>query len=219
LLVNYWKNKTAGEIFTPILPQEHLYMQQLEQLMHKTRFITRGNITISDISMNGNVNSPNAFVNNQPLSQLREYFPFERIVIEVKIERDFLSHFISWMNQIIPPDIANFLEDNSHLQALHCSYIIQFASLAELSSILREMYCSEGSDFARDSPVILLTYGQNTAKDIANSEGNRHVVYQNWPKWNLNTQTSFVSLTTLDTTAEAQKLWKESLPGYDGDEE
>ena len=96
LLVNYWQNKTAGEDFTHVIPQEELYMREASETMkeeHRQTMKYLYETNLSKSTTDPSINLPVA------VTPTHVYMPTNHFTEDIS----------SWQNQVLPEKYASTL--------------------------------------------------------------------------------------------------------------
>lgn len=98
--MNYWKDKSAGEDFTHILPYEKLFLDKSKVLIKKDQEQTTH--LLKEYLTSTSSSNP---------SRPRPIFPTSHTPTHIFIERDFKDDLIYWQKQIIPPFYQKYIQD------------------------------------------------------------------------------------------------------------
>jgi hypothetical protein len=140
LLVNYWKDKTAGEAFTHRLPQEHLYL-------HRAHEMTQTSDQDLHSRLKHSLHQNSSSSDGQSLSQI----PSAHTPTHLSLPRDFKQDLWQWQQQVLPPAYRAIIHQRSNSSILispsQCISIALTAASKALYSplelrILQQQVCS-----------------------------------------------------------------------------
>jgi hypothetical protein len=110
LLVNYWKEKTAGEEFTHQLPQEELFLDQGKQISkNNNQFLN--SLLESSLVTNNTLRSDD---------RSWSHFPSAHTPTHIYMSRDFKDDLLDWQQQILPSSYG--LSINQLLESMNTSF-------------------------------------------------------------------------------------------------
>lgn len=228
-MINYWKDKTAGEDFTHILNQENLYLNRILQYTSKN----------------------NQLLNNfQQLKPSSFHLPLSITPFHIYLKNDFKESLFEWKQQKLPKiyfeALLNFISQNNSFNNNSFNYFPSTCSSIAIpkqfsKSInnnnktffedLKNYYCNlfiQSSKISINNneemffPSILLFHVNNSSLDSLINTIYSNYSLHNWANWNIikkkesdeeiNSTNHEIQIVTA-STIEACREWKLNMPG------
>lgn len=201
LLVNYWKERTAGEPYTVTVPQEGEYLRHYYNMKTQlaaqnagqcTGYSCHASVASSDlgdasISVSAHVGSV------RPLSSL----------VNIRVNRKFEDDFLQWLNQTIPEPFMNAIVDTYP----SFQYADGTREYGWLNNEWLKQLPRSGHKIEKSAPAVLFTLNQSKW-----NEEERADYMHYWNHWKLD-QNGSVSMTEITINATAIEEWWNGMPG------
>lgn len=187
LLVNYWRDKTAGESYTLTIPQEIEYLRHYNLVK---------NIKTAPL------NIKHKLVRERWLN-----------VNDLTFQRAFSSDFMSWKNQVVPSVVMEAIAA-SHKGFRYNDGVNLFqhnyTTLNEIADAEAVSY-SSSKNVVDPAPSLLLKLEPSEAVlQHAQSTG-KH--FHHWPTWNID-EYGNLQMYSVDVSPDEMIAWRRSMPGY-----
>ena len=195
LLVNYWKDRSAGESYAPSLAQEQIYINYYDGIMAQMR-------------ETGRFNKPEVISSLRPIA----------------LNRDFNSDFSDWKKQNIPDYLLNsialryfmFKYDNGVRVYSAETAFEDCKNGAASCSIENESHLQDSLDIVSESPAVIFRLPESAAAVISRNSEASETYFDYWPKWTYNNATGLVEMSLVAQGAgfsHSTNLFRSSLPG------
>jgi len=218
LLVNYWRNKTAGESFTHVMPQEEIFMRRGSEISaSEDRRCSRGTTTLSvsgiGLSSEGADHSYEGDNSNCAITDI----PVAFTPSHAYVDRDFADDMHSWQQQTLPEFYSSLLADgSSDIEPRRCSDVA-------LSSLLRGSVGSNYSDEmcqimeevhnnGRVPPAVIFHLNRNIMKEMCDRDL-KNLSLHHWTMWTKDDNTVAGYNVVTSNTVDNLMAWRESMPG------
>ena len=213
LLINYWKDKTAGESFTHVLKQEELYLD------HESKLILENNKNIYqffDHSSNQNIQSSSSPLKSSFTSESINFnLPISISPFHIHLNHDFKDFLLEWKQQKVPETIFNSIlqiisqnnsyENNNSFKyfpsnclsiAIPKQYLKYQSTNKKLFQQLQNYFCQSSFQSSKilvenkeyHFPSILVFHLKNTSLDSVINAKYQNYTLHNWNHWKLKTK-------------------------------
>lgn len=187
LLVNYWREKSAGESYTTTVPQEVAYQKQYDRIVESQKN--------KDLARERDTKNTKG-VSDRKWSSLHE----------LEFAREFATDFLSWKNNNVPPvymeGIASMFQGFSY----HDGRLLYTNS----STTPDEEGERATAALTRVPPpgLLLKLHPGDTIQTVADSSG---LNFDHWPRWGVHE--GMLVMKNVDVKISDLNEWRNSMPG------
>jgi hypothetical protein len=216
LLVNYWKDRKAGEAFTLTLPQEDEYLNHYYRLKEQ---IKRERRTGGCDGVKCHHQLTEVIDRSVTISDHVKTVKPSPSLLEIPIGRSFDDDITSWLNQTFPSVYMQAIVDN-YPSFVYDDGLRSFGWLhsdwrttPQTSRFIGQLPGAKKLRFNMKAvPAVLFKLNQSQVVEQYKSK-KIHIHY--WNHWKLNEVDGTYTMTIVSTNNSAVDEWRRSMPGGD----